>query len=55
VLVCVGGGLGIVSQLSSEGGPMLAGISSVLWSGIVSCNTHGQSRNSGKDDEITPV
>jgi hypothetical protein len=38
--MCVLGGRGIVSQISSEGGTMFAGISSVLWAGDVSCNTH---------------
>jgi hypothetical protein len=37
--MCVFGGRGIVSQLSSERGTILAGVCSVIWSGIVSCNT----------------
>jgi hypothetical protein len=37
--MCVIAGRGMVSQLSSEGGTVLAGICSVLCSGIVSCGT----------------
>jgi hypothetical protein len=37
--MCVFAGRGMVSQLSSGGGTMLAGICSVLCSGTVSCGT----------------